>query len=322
MFFGGGSGSYSQSSTKGRSESDFWTKEQKKVAQQLGKWMGGYDLSQGAKKYEGPLAGTATNESLQALFSGAGAYAKGDMKRGPWDAQAPEGSNLFQHYQQWSSPEEREARIGERLESRRAMLGPEQAKQDAAMKAKMRSMGLASSTDALQQEADIAQTRQAEESLIASDLRDRYEQLGFQASESALQSIQQIGGMQKQIEDMGYQAEYDEWLRTQPEYNPMVDLMMKYLGLQGTAKTKSNENTSAWSVSGSAGAMSDERIKMNVVAFEYIPEANQPKGVHLGLIAQEVEKQYPHLVYEVDGVKHINYATLSAILMTELQRRS
>jgi hypothetical protein len=128
--------------------------------------------------------------------------------------------------------------------------------------------------------------------------------------------------MQKDIEDQGLQAEYDEWIRTQPEYSPVIEQMMAYLGLQGVAKTKGKGSTSSWSVTGSGGGMSDERMKMNVYAFEYIPEAGQPEGVHLGLMAQEVEKKFPHLVYEVDGVKHINYATLASILMLELQRRS
>lgn len=318
MFSGGASGSMSGSTTTGQSESDFWTKKQHEIAQQLGSFISDQDLSQGATAYGGQLAGTAKPESLQNLFSGANAFSSGDMKSGQ------PGSNLFQHYQMYSNPEEREARIGERLESRRAMLQPGREKEDAALKAKMARMGITSSSDMVKKQMDVGATREAEEGLIASDLRDRYESMGFQASEAALQSIGQIGTMQKQIEDMGAQAEYDEWLRTQPEYNPMIDIMMQYLGLQGESKTKSQESTSAWSASASGGmsGMSDEMMKMNVVAFEYIPEANQPAGVHLGLIAQEVEKVYPHLVNEIGGVKHINYATLSAILLTELQRRS
>lgn len=251
--FGGGSGSYSQASTKGKSKTDMWTSEQKKVAKQLGGWLGGYDLKEGIPGYEGQLAGTSRPETLSALFSGAQAYATGADQGNEWTGPPAEGSGLFQHYRQWSNPEEQEARVSERLDARRRLLAPQQEQEDAALRSKMASMGLGSSSDVLKKQMDIEETRRAEEDLYAMDMLDKYEALGFQASEAALGTLQQIGGMQKQIEDMGAQAEYDEWLRTQPEYNPIVEQMMAYLGLQGVSTTKSKESTSAWSVSGSMG---------------------------------------------------------------------
>jgi hypothetical protein len=63
------------------------------------------------------------------------------------------------------------------------------------------------------------------------------------------------------------------------------------------------------------GRSSDARIKEDVVrigtmpnslpiyTFRYIGE----EGHHMGFMAQEVEKLYPMAVFEVDGVKHVNY---------------
>lgn len=321
MFGGSGSGSYSQSKTAMKSQSDFWTKRQHKIAEQLGGWISGHDLTRGMPAYQGQLAGTYTPQSMQSMFSGANAYARGDMAGGPWQEPA-EGSQLFQHYNQWSDPAARERAIDTRLEARRTMLQPERERQDAAMKSQMAAMGLSSSSDMLKKQMDLQQTREAEESLIASDLRDRYEELGFQASEAGLNRLSEIGSLDYQIKNAGLEAEFNEWMRTQPEYSPVIELMMGYLGLQGVASTKGDSKTTAWSVSGSGGGMSDEITKMNVYQFEYKPEFNQPEGTHIGLMAQEVERQFPHLVYEVDGIKHINYATLSALLLLELKRRS
>ena len=322
MFGGSGSGSYSESDTKMSSKSDFWTKRQHKIAEQLGSWISGHDLSKGMPKYEGQLAGTYTPKSMQSMFRGAEQYATG--KTGPWQG-GGEGSQLFKHYGTWASPEKREAAIGERLESRREMLRPGREKEDAAMKAQMAAMGLSSSSDVLKKQADIESGRQAEEAYMASDLRDRYEELGFQASESGLNRLSEISAMDYQVKNAGLEAEFTEWLRTQPEYSPMIEMMMGYLGLQGVSSTEGQSKTTAWSASGSAGYASDEAVKdaitkLDAYSFTYKPTFDGPAGTQIGLMAQEVEKVWPHLVDDVDGVKHINYATLSAILLLELKK--
>ena len=105
----------------------------------------------------------------------------------------------------------------------------------------------------------------------------------------------------------------------------MIEMMMAYLGLQGVSSTEGTSDTTAWSVSGSAGGASDMAVKdailkLNAYSFTYKPTFDGPTGTQIGLMAQEVEKVYPHLVDTIDGVKHINYATLSAILLLELKK--
>lgn len=77
---------------------------------------------------------------------------------------------------------------------------------------------------------------------------------------------------------------------------------------------------SAAGTAAAAAAASDiktkENIKLvgdingvNVYEFEYKPEYNLPKGVHVGVIAQEVEHM-PNVVTEIDGIKHVDYTEL------------
>jgi len=328
MFGGSGSGSYSSSKTRMSSESDFWTKRQHQIAEQLGSWMSGADLSKGMKKYGGQLGGTYTPRSMQSMFSGADAYARGEMQpQGGAYGRAPEGSQLFQHYDTWKDPAARETAIGERLEARSRMLAPGREREDSAMKAQMAAMGLSYSSDMLKQQADVTKSREAEEDFLASGLRDRYEELGFQASEAGLNRLTEISQMDYQVKNAGLEAEFQEWLRTQPEYSPMIEMMMNYLGLQGVSSTTGDSQTSAWSVSGSGGGASDMAVKdaitkLDAYSFTYKPTFDGPMHPQIGLMAQEVEKVYPHLVESIDGVKHINYATLSALLLLELKRRS
>ena len=67
--------------------------------------------------------------------------------------------------------------------------------------------------------------------------------------------------------------------------------------------------------------LSDKRAKKNIVKigeknginiyeFEYKPEYNQPKGKHIGVIAQEVE-HIPNAVIEKDGIKYVNYDVIN-----------
>jgi hypothetical protein len=64
---------------------------------------------------------------------------------------------------------------------------------------------------------------------------------------------------------------------------------------------------------------SDERVKQNISEgppggwkeFEYKPETGLPPGRRIGVIAQEIEDEYPDCVVEVNGIKHVNYARLA-----------
>lgn len=321
MFGGGGSGFFQQSKSKSKSKEKFWTGEQQKVAKGLGNYYQQWidpetGTLTGVNPYEGKLAGTYEPGAMSNLFKQATAYSEGDY----------EGSPLFRHYAQYSDPEQRAQMVEDRVGVRQRILDPQQEKQDSLMRAKMKSMGLQHSTDMLKTQADIEGVRQAETEAYAMDLMDRYEQLGFEASEAAMQTLSNVASMDYEITNRGLEAEFNEWLRMQPENNPIIEQMMAYLGLQGIAESKGKVGTTEWGVSGSASYMSDEKTKCNVVdltpiAFNYKEEYG---GGHpqIGIMAQEVEKLYPHLVEVVDGVKVVNYATLSAILLLALKARS
>jgi hypothetical protein len=66
------------------------------------------------------------------------------------------------------------------------------------------------------------------------------------------------------------------------------------------------------------GAMSDRRVKENIVSegtkwkgldvytYNYIGDDRRRRGV----MAQDVEVKYPHAVYEVSGIKHVDYGAI------------
>lgn len=69
---------------------------------------------------------------------------------------------------------------------------------------------------------------------------------------------------------------------------------------------------------GGGGGRSDIRVKKNIEVIgriNNIPivfyEFKDMPGLRLGTIAQDVEKIYPDLVYEVDGIKHVKYPELA-----------
>lgn len=56
--------------------------------------------------------------------------------------------------------------------------------------------------------------------------------------------------------------------------------------------------------------------------WKYDKEATELQGVHYGLIAQEVQKVFPELVYERGGQFSINYIELIPLLILEVQKLS
>ena len=56
--------------------------------------------------------------------------------------------------------------------------------------------------------------------------------------------------------------------------------------------------------------------------WKYDKEATELQGVHYGLIAQEVQKVFPELVYERGGQLSINYIELIPLLILEVQKLS
>ena len=89
----------------------------------------------------------------------------------------------------------------------------------------------------------------------------------------------------------------------------------------------------AGEISFSLALASDERLKENIepltgtlekldklrpVEFDWKEDAKKD-GHDIGLIAQEVEKVYPEMVTEKDGIKHISYQKLTPLLLSAIK---
>jgi hypothetical protein len=90
---------------------------------------------------------------------------------------------------------------------------------------------------------------------------------------------------------------------------------------QMAAKSSSNSFWGNLIMAGIGYAASDVRVKenielegefkgLNVYSFNYKESFSDPSIRHIGLMAQEVEKERPDVVMEFNGVKHINYSEL------------
>lgn len=169
------------------------------------------------------------------------------MEWQPGQKDLQQEGDLFSHYSYFANPEDR---TRARMEAYQKMIGPERQKEDSMLKQKMANMGLSHSTDMLKAVSDLHETRGAQDTLMGLEMLDKYEQLGFEANEAALNRLTDIGTTQYEIVNKGLQSEFDEWLRTQPEYNPMIDKMLAYLGLQTKADTTTHGQS--WNVKGSA----------------------------------------------------------------------
>lgn len=101
------------------------------------------------------------------------------------------------------------------------------------MRSRMQAMGLQSSCDVLAKQAETSRSRELEDQDFANKMYDRYEQMGVDATPAMINASMAISKRMDEIKQRGLEAKYKEWLRTQPEYSPWLDAMMKMLGLQG-----------------------------------------------------------------------------------------
>ena len=86
-------------------------------------------------------------------------------------------------------------------------------------------------------------------------------------------------------------------------------------------------------LTGNVYSRSDIKIKNNITKLENaITKIQNLNGykytrsdltnmskIHIGLIAQEVEKEYPEIISEENGIKTINYTSMIAILLESIK---
>jgi hypothetical protein len=231
---GGGYGQGSEES-EGSYSKDLWTPQQKKTAKGFYQNYLRDRIGQGMPGYEGEL--TAGPSDIQnTLFSdvksGTGAF-------GAW-------ANLAK------GPEEWNRRVAERSATEQGLLAPERAKEDALLKSKMASMGLSSSSDVLKAGMDLSNKRELQDTQFRQQLYDQYEQLGLQVTPQVISAISDIGNTQREIEQQGLTAKYQEWLRQQPEYSPVIAQLLQFLGLRGaeSGTSEASGSSTSWGVTG------------------------------------------------------------------------
>jgi hypothetical protein len=191
-------------------------------------------IGKGATPYAGQLPGTYGLSGIQKQLVGG----------------AETGTGPFAAYANIANPEEWKKRTAERAETRESWLAPRRQKEDALLKEKMANMGLTYSSDVVKAGMDVAQTREAEDATFRQGIYDQYEKMGIEAAPELIQLTAQVGEMDRSIQEAGLGAEFQEWLRTQPEYSPYIDMMFRILGLQ--PKMDADTSTTAWGVSGGA----------------------------------------------------------------------
>jgi hypothetical protein len=164
-------------------------------------------------------------------------------------------------------------------------------------------------------------------------------------------ALAKAGGVERGIEQKKLDAGFEEFLRGQGWDAEKIKLFTGALAGTPYSKTttgdvtESQPDNSGWGFLGSAAGallptigkgmstllpaiLSDRRMKYDVVQigqlydglrvyrFKYVGDDT----VHIGLMAQEVEKVYPDAVTHVDGVKFVDYgkATFEAASMGEV----
>jgi len=305
MISGTGGGGREQTQT----DINKWTPEQQKLGQSfINDYLMGR-VGQGMEGYGGILPGTG----------------------GPSDVQ----KRTFAAAEGWSpfgGADTMDERVSERLATRRNLMRPSWEKETALLKEKGASMGLSHSSDILKAQSDLGHTRVAEEEQFTQRLYDMYEQWNLELTPQALQTMTQVGETQRQITEQGHQARFDEWIRTQPEYSPVIDQILAMLGMQPVEVGEQETDYSYWELTGTVAGGSDEAIKKDLVELtpysfrykqEFISDGNR---IHIGVLAQDLEKIYPELVLEkeINGmmVKHVDYATLSTMLLLALKAKN
>jgi hypothetical protein len=176
------------------------------------------------------------------------------------------------------------------------------------------------------------------------------QQRGFQAPGQALSFAQQIAGLgqqQQAFPEAQRQFDLSNFFAASPEQDPR-------LGFIGPAFTSAfdtvNQQRSGGvgaqlagplaSLGGAALAASDERVKENIEpiddsieklkqidgkTYNYTEEVSDtPDRKRAGVIAQDVEKVLPEAVIEKDGIKHVDYNAVLALVINavnELARK-
>jgi hypothetical protein len=154
--------------------------------------------------------------------------------------------------------------------------------------------------------------------------------------------LEATGGVDQQTQAAADQAKYNDWLRTQngdvDQYKDLMAILagaprnvtttgtssgtqtvQQNPGLMGTLMGLGQLGVSAYS----AGMFSDCRLKRDIRLIERIKGLGiylfrykwEPKGTrHVGVMAQEVEREMPWAVFECFGFKAVDYSKLGGLL--------
>lgn len=227
---GSGFGILGGGKEKTKTDMDMWTDWQKKLGRLFGEEYLMPRLGKGMERYEGILPGTSGPSGVQQQVF--------DVAAG-WTP--------------FGGAESMDERVAERLGTRRKLMQPTWEKEDALLKEQAYKMGLASSSDVLKERAQLQHTRAAEEEAFSQGLYDLYEQWNLELTPQAMQTMAQVGEMQRMITEQGHQAEFNEWLRTQPEYSPVIDQILAVLGMQPVQRGTQESDYMYWEGGGQGG---------------------------------------------------------------------
>jgi hypothetical protein len=228
----GGKGEVSGSTT--HTKGTRWYDWQEKLGKDIYKWLRP-KVGKEATPYTGRLPGT---------------YGLSGIQRG-LVSDAEQGKGAFAAYSNIANPEEWKKRTAERAETRESWLTPRREKEDALLKEQMVSMGLSHSSDMVKAQMDQRQTRETEDTMFRQGMYDRYEQMGIEAAPELIEMSAAVGEMDRSIKEAGLAAKYQEWLRTQPEYSPFIEHMMRLLEMEPSEDFTTN--TLAFKASAEAG---------------------------------------------------------------------
>lgn len=147
---------------------------------------------------------------------------------------------------------------------------------------------------------------------------------------------QQLGGSQYNTLQSQLGSLYQEWMRTQPGYNPLLPYMFQ--GATGYVPTTNTTTPSGWdyfsqilgSVIGAAGTalggiFSDERMKENIVPVGHIKDVPFYEyeyvgfpGKRIGVMAQEIAAKHPTAVsLTPEGTYVVHYDQLAQELLLQ-----
>lgn len=155
-----------------------------------------------------------------------------------------------------------------------------------------------------------------------------------------LVSLQNAMGQQQTAQSQAdLNAKYNQWLMQQQYPFQTAQLMNQTTGASaaampaGKTETTSAPDNSGWAMAGNLigsaaqflPLLSDANAKKNIAevgrlhdgtpvfSFEY---RGDPGRMHIGLIAQDVEKRVPEAVIEIGGFKHVDYRKATGLART------